>query len=117
MRTCVLVASICLSAAGCSPTANQIRPIYVAPQQFQSLGCDEIAAEAQRLARSAAMVAGAPPVEAEPGAKVVVWPGLAAAKASDQTMSALGRLKGEFDALVIAASQKNCGIDFQQGGD
>ncbi len=116
MRTAVLIASICLSVAGCSPSTDRIEPIYVAPHQYQSLSCDEIAREAQSIARSASMVAGAPPANTEPGATVVVWPDLAVAKASDSTMAALGRLKGQFDSLVLAAQQKSCALEFQQGG-
>ncbi len=116
MRAAVLIASICLGVAGCSPASNQIQPIYVAPYQYQSLSCDEIAREAQNIARSASMVAGAPPATTEPGATVVVWPELSLTKPSDSTMAALGRLKGQFDSLVLAAQQNNCALEFQQGG-
>jgi len=115
MRARIVIASICLGVAGCS-SANQIQPIYVAPNAFQSLSCDQIASEAQRVAHSAAAVAGAPAGSSEPGAKVIVWPTLVLAKSSNETRSALGRLKGEFDALVLAASLKNCGLKFQQAG-
>jgi hypothetical protein len=115
MRTPVLIASICLSVAGCAPSANNIEPIYVAPHQYQSLSCEEIAGEAQRVAHSAATLAGAPPASIEDDAKVVVWPTLAFAKTNIETRSALGRLKGAFDALVMTAKQKSCGLEFQQG--
>ncbi len=113
MRTPVWIASICLSVAGCSPSAKQIEPIYVAPRQYQTLSCEEIAGEASRVARSAAMLAGAP-AGAPSSDKVVVWPALASARPDDSTRLALGRLKGEFDALVLASSLKSCGIEFQQ---
>jgi hypothetical protein len=113
MRTSVLIASICLSVAGCS-SENRIEPIYVAPRQFQSLSCEEIAGEAQRVARSAAMLAGAPAARAPSSDRVIVWPALATAKPDQSTRLALGRLKGEFDALVLAGTQKSCGLTFQQ---
>jgi len=116
MRTPVLIASICLSVAGCSPSANHIEPIYVAPQQYKSLSCDEIAGEAQRVARSAAVLAGAPAASAPSSDKVIVWPALATAKPDESTRLALGRLKGEFDALVLTATQRSCGLNFQQDG-
>jgi hypothetical protein len=115
MRTPVLIASICLSVAGCS-SENRIEPIYVAPGQFQSLSCEEIAGEAQRVAHSAALVGGAPAANAPSNDKVIVWPALATAQINESTRLALGRLKGEFDALVLAASMKNCGLQFQQDG-
>jgi hypothetical protein len=114
MRAPAVYASICLIAAGCSPSGNHLEPIYVSPQQYQSLSCEQIAAEARRVAGSAAAVAGAPSA-AENSEKVIVWPAFSSANSNDATKSALGRLKGEFDALVFAASQKSCGIDFQQG--
>jgi len=116
MRAHVMIASICLSVAGCSPSANHIEPIYVAPHQYQSLSCDEIAGEARRVAQSAAAMAGAPRGSSEVGAKVIVWPTMAFAKTSNEVTSALGRLKGAFDALVLAAKTKSCDLDFQQGG-
>ena len=116
MRAAVPIALICLIVGGCSPAGNQIQPIYVAPYQYDSLSCDEIAREAQNIARSASMVAGLPPASTEPGATVVVWPELSLTQPSDSTMAALGRLKGQFDALVLTASQKNCALTFQQGG-
>jgi hypothetical protein len=114
MRAPILIASICLIAAACSPSASHIEPIYVSPQQYQPLSCEELGAEARRVAASAAAVAGAEPGSIDGGANVIIWPALTPAKASDETKSALARLKGEFDALVFAASQKNCGIDFKQ---
>ncbi len=115
MRARIVIASICLSVAGCGPS-NKIEPIYISPDQYQSLSCDEIAGEARRVAFSAAAVAGAPAASAEPGDKVIVWPALTSAKTGNETASALGRLKGEFDALVLTATQKNCGLQFQQAG-
>jgi len=112
MRTSVLIASICLSMAGCS-SANHIEPIYVAPRQYHSLSCEEIAGEAQRVARSAAVLAGAS-AGAPSSDKVIVWPELANTNPNESTRSALGRLKGEFDGLVLAATQKSCGLKFQQ---
>jgi hypothetical protein len=116
MRAAFPIALICLILAGCSPSGNGIKPIYVAPHQYGSLSCEQIASEAQGIARSASMVAGAPPASTGDGAKVVVWPELALAKSSDATMAALGRLKGQFDSLVLAAQQKSCDLEFQQGG-
>jgi hypothetical protein len=115
MRARIVIASICLSVAGCGPS-NKIEPIYISADQYQSLSCDEIAGEAQRVARSAAAVAGAPDSNAEAGGHVIVWPALSSAQSNDATKSALGRLKGEFDALVLTATQKNCGLKFQQAG-
>jgi hypothetical protein len=117
MRAHVVIASICLSVAGCGPSANRIEPIYVAPHQYESLSCEEIAGEAQSVARSAAAMAGAPRGNTEAGAKVIVWPTMAFAKTSKEVTSALGRLKGAFDALVLAAKTKSCDLDFQQAGD
>jgi len=116
MRACVFIASICLSVAGCGPSANRIEPIYVAPHQYQSLSCDEIAGEARRLARSAAAMARAPRGSAEPGPNVIVWPTMDFAKTDREVTSALGRLKGAFDALVMTANQKSCGFEFHQAG-
>jgi hypothetical protein len=117
MRTAILIASICLSVAGCGPSANTIEPIYVAPHQYQSLSCDEIAGEAQRVAGSAAAMAGAPRGSTKEGAKVIVWPTMAHAKTSNEVTSALGRLKGAFEALVMTAQQKSCELEFQHAGD
>ncbi len=115
MRTLILIALICLNVAGCS-SSDPIEPIYIAPQAYRSLGCDEIAGEARRVARAARAVAGISPDSADGSAKVIVWPSLASANPNDSARSALGRLKGEFNALVLAANKGNCELEFQQGG-
>jgi hypothetical protein len=114
MRTCVLIASICLSVAGCSSASNQIQPIYVTPHQYQSLSCEQIAGEAQRAAHSAAFVASATLHNTDDSGKVILWPTLEHANTDDATKATLGRLKGQFDALVLTAQQKGCELEFQQ---
>ncbi len=110
----LIIAPICMCAAGCAPSADSIMPIYVAPQQYQSLSCQEIAGEAKRVAHSAAAVAGAPAGSTDAGDNVIIWPTLVFVQDSNEKASALGRLKGEFNALVLASTQKNCGLKFEQ---
>ncbi|HEY7669345.1 MAG TPA: hypothetical protein VH852_01795 [Hyphomicrobium sp.] len=116
MRASIMIASICLSVAGCSSASNQVQPIYIAPHQYQTLSCEQIADEAQRVAHSAAFVASAPRPDIDDGGKVIMWPTLAHANTDNATKATLGRLKGQFDALVVTAQQKSCGLDFQQAG-
>lgn len=116
MRASVMIASICLSIAGCSSASNQIKPIYIASHQYQSMSCERIAEEAQRVAHSAAFVASAPRPDTEASGKVIMWPTLEHANMDNATRATLGRLKGQFDALFVTAGQKNCGLDFQQAG-
>jgi hypothetical protein len=116
MRAAVPIGLLCLIFAGCSPSGDGIQPIYVAPHQYGSLSCEQIASEAQGIARSASMVAGGPPVSTGDGVKVIIWPELALTKPRDSTLAALGRLKGQFDGIVLASQQKGCDLEFQQGG-
>lgn len=116
MRVFLMIASLCLGLAACSSASNQIQPIYIAPHQYQSLSCAQIAEEAQRVAHSAAFVASAPLNKPDPSGRVIMWPTLAHANTDNATKATLGRLKGQFDAFVVTAQQKNCGLEFQQAG-
>jgi hypothetical protein len=106
--------------AGCASSSTDIQPQYVSHLQYQSLGCGQIGAEAQRVSRRVAEVSGVQDEKASGDAVatgvalVLFWPAAFFIKGDGATAAELGRLKGEFEALEQASIQRRCGLKFQR---
>ena len=115
-----VVAPLCALVAGCATSADQIKPAYVSPLQYQHLSCQQIGAEAQRVSARASEVAGVQDEKATGDAVattvslVLFWPAAFLIKGDGQTAAELARLKGEFEALQQAGIAKNCGLQFRE---
>lgn len=119
MRASGLVLATVL-VAGCASSSGEIRATYVSPLQYQHLTCQQIAGEAERVARRASEVSGAQDSRSTSdawttaAAIVIFWPAAFLVKGDGQTAAELGRLKGEFEALERISIEKNCVARFQQ---
>ena len=114
----VVVASTMMLTAflgGCSSSPDKISAQYVSPLMYQPYDCDQIGMELRRVNRRLIEVTGAQESEANKDAVatgvglVLFWPALFFL-AGDDRAAELGRLKGEYEALELAAIQKRCDI-------
>jgi hypothetical protein len=109
-----------VSLAGCASKSADIAPVYVSPLQYQSLTCQQLAAEGQRIAAAAATAAGQQDSQATKDAVattvgvLIVWPALFLIQGDKQNAAQLAQLKGQMDAIEQVSIQKNCGIQFRQ---
>jgi hypothetical protein len=106
--------------AGCASSSNEIQPQYVSHLQYQNLSCPQISAEAQRISRRVSEVSGVQDEKASSDAVatgvaiVLFWPAAFFINGDGATAAELSRLKGEFEALERASSQKGCGMRFER---
>jgi len=109
-----------MALAGCATSADEIRPSYVSPIQYEDLNCKQIAAEAQRVSRRAAELSGVQDRKATEDAVattvgvLVLWPTLFMVEGDGQTAAELARLKGEFETLEKLAVRKDCDLEFRR---
>ncbi|MCZ8547996.1 hypothetical protein OOJ09_27795 [Mesorhizobium qingshengii] len=113
------VASAALLTA-CATPADKITAAYTSPILYQSLTCQQIAAEAQAVTSQVALATGNQNQKATGDAvaftvgMVVFWPALFLMHGDGAEAGQVANLKGQMQALEIASAQKGCGIVFQQ---
>lgn len=103
----------CTIVAGCSTAAKDIAPTYVSPVQYQSLDCDQLSAEMQRIQGRATQLGGRLDAAASNDKALVagslfLWPMLFALGGTKQQEAEYARLRGEHDAATQMAIQKKC---------
>jgi hypothetical protein len=109
-----------LFCGACASTSDKIGAQYVSPIQFSSYSCAQLAQEAQRVSSRVAHLSGVQDQKATNDALatgvaiVVFWPAAFLIGGNDQNTAELSRLKGEFEAIEQASTQKNCGHRFRQ---
>ena len=112
---CLLVARL-LSA--CAATGD-IRAQFVPTEKYQELSCQQIGVEGERVARRVAEISGVEYATASGVAWLVAqpivvhWPTPWLATSEEGTAE-LPKLKGEFEALERASTQKRCSLTFKQ---
>lgn len=122
MREKFLLALLCCVQAGCASSSSDITAQYVSPLQYQSLSCQQLAAEGERVSQRANQLAGVQDEKSTNDAVatgvglILFWPSLFFIKGDGQTAAELGRLRGEYDAIQQASIQRNCGFRFQDRG-
>lgn len=103
----------------CAQAPRDIAPSYISPFLYDSLACEQIAEEFQRVSHRAEEVAGVQSKRATGDAVamgvglVLFWPSLFFIKGDKQSAGELARLKGELEALQQASVRKNCGLEFR----
>lgn len=114
---CVACAAVIFS--GCARAPEDIGASYVSPVLYQSLSCEQLAQEAQRVSGVAAQASGVQQKNVTrdrvvTGVGIVVfWPALFWLKGDNETSYQIARLKGEMDAIEQTSIAKNCGIEFR----
>jgi hypothetical protein len=104
-----------LSTAACATAPENVEASYVSPVEFSNLSCDQIRAELMRVADRVRVVSGQQQRKRTTDAValtvglVVFWPALFLMVGGDKRAE-LADLKGQYDALDRAASERNCSV-------
>ena len=102
-------------STGCSTKADNVSGTYVSPLQYQSYNCNQIRQELTRVNRRVMEVAGKQDSAAAKDAValgvglVIFWPALFFMVGGDRKEE-LSRLKGEYEAIEVAAIEKECDV-------
>lgn len=111
------IATILMTMAflsGCATSGKDVTAIYISPTQYSNFDCDQIRLETGRLSGRVNELTGRLDQAATNDKAILVgggllfWPALFALGGTKQQEAELGRLKGEFEALQSAATQKKC---------
>lgn len=99
---------------GCASNSKEIQAAYVSPMMYQDFSCSQLVAESQRIQRRVSGAAGAVDERAS-GDKmkmgvglVLFWPTLFFLKGDGAEHQELARLKGEFEAIELAYTRRDC---------
>lgn len=116
MRKLIASIAICSLMTACAASPNSISAAYVSPLQYQHYTCDQIRTELARIGVRVSEVTGQQQRQANNDALamgvglVLFWPALFFLAGGSDKREELSRLKGEYDALIIAGNEKDCGI-------
>ena len=116
----ITVAALCAGTilSACATAPGNIQASYVSPMTYSAYNCDQIREENLRVTSRVQEVSGAQQSRANRDTAamtvglVLFWPALFFMANGDQK-DELARLKGEYDALQIASTQKQCGMPTQ----
>jgi hypothetical protein len=100
--------------AGCATRSADVKPLPADPADFIAWDCEHIADQLDKVQQRAADVAYT--VDERVGNNIVAlgvgigifWPAILAMRPDGLDAVELARLKGRYDALRVAAQQKNC---------
>ena len=121
MKRAHLILLAPLLLAGCATNPKDIEAAYVSPVPYQSMTCDQLAAEASRVSQAASAATGQQQSQANRDAVavgvslIVFWPAIFFVGGDKATAAEVARLKGEMNAIEQASVARNCGIQFQHG--
>jgi len=100
--------------AGCASSAKDVSSNYVSPLLFQSYDCERLLAEAWRVQYKADQLGSRLNKASTNDAVITVasgllfWPGLFFLGGTKNEEAEFARLKGTYDAIQQAASEKKC---------
>lgn len=115
----LVAAALCaaLTASACASNPDSISASYVSPLAYQSYDCGQIRSELVRISNRVADVTGQQRRQANNDAwamgvgLVLFWPALFFLAGGSDKKEELARLKGEYDALQVSATEKRCNFD------
>lgn len=116
-KTIAVAVSAALALSACATAPDRISATYVSPLQYQHYDCEQIRTELVRISSRVTEVTGQQQREANNDAiamgvgLVLFWPALFFLAGGSDKKEELGRLKGEYDALQVAGTEKRCGFD------
>jgi len=99
--------------SGCAPSAQSVEGQYVSPMLYSNYDCNQLEQETRRLGSKVSEItkqqesAAATDAVAMGVGLVLFWPALFFMIGGDKS-DELGRLKGEYEALEIAAIDRQC---------
>jgi hypothetical protein len=109
-----LAALACLLLAACASRAVDVKPTLTSADEFLAWSCSRIDDEAEVVQKRASDLAYA--VDERAGQNIVAlgvglavfWPALVALRPDGLEAADLARLKGRYEALLVAADRKSC---------
>jgi hypothetical protein len=112
-RTIGFTLAAAVALAGCAKKGHEIQASYVPTSKYESMSCEQVGEELNRVAAEVNRVTGEQDEAATRDAiamgvgLVLFWPALFILAAPDEAED-LSRLKGEYEALDRARSEKDC---------
>lgn len=114
----LVAAALCaaLSVSACASSPENIAAQYVSPLQYQAYDCVQIRAELVRISGRVSALTGQQRQDANNDAMlvaatiVIFWPAAFFVGGNKAKADELARLKGEYEALQVVGTQKNCGV-------
>lgn len=100
--------------SGCATAGRDVVPTYVTPMQYSTYDCEQLRAEIGRISGRVNTLSGrldeaAANDKAIAGVGAILfWPALFALGGTKGQETELARLKGEYEALQVAATTKKC---------
>lgn len=116
MKTDILPPLIAaLTLAGCTTSPKDIKPAYVPAAQYQDYDCKQIETEMATLYARGDQVRGkissnAAVDAAAVGVGLIFWPALFFLAGGSDDKEEYAQIKGRYEALQRAGTEKNCGI-------
>lgn len=110
----VLCAAIAALVSGCATSGKDVAATYVSPMQFSSYDCDQLRQELARINGRVGQLSGRLDEAASNDKAILVgggllfWPALFALGGTKQQEAELSRMKGEYEALQSASTNKKC---------
>jgi len=99
---------------GCATASKDVATTYVSPIQYSNYDCDQLCQELARIQGRVRQPSGrldeaASNDKAIAGVGILLfWPALFALGGTKQQEAELSRLKGEYEALQVASTNKKC---------
>ena len=113
-KATVIAVSLSIALMGCATASKDVTTSYISPMQYQSLDCDQLAAESQRIQVRVGQLGGRLD-EAASNDKAIVgvgmilfWPALFALGGTKQQEAEYARVKGEYEAVQQSSVLKKC---------
>ncbi|WP_068314752.1 hypothetical protein [Polycladidibacter hongkongensis] len=107
-------AALALSVSACATSPGNITATYIPAATYQNFSCKQLAQEQRVVAQKVAELTGKQKRAATTDAvavtvgAVIFWPALLLLAATEDEKEQLANLKGQHDALRLAAAQKGC---------
>ena len=114
IKKCACWLTVTAFLGGCATAGKDVAATYVSPIQYSNYDCDQLRQELARINGRVGQLTGrldeaANNDKALVGVGVILfWPALFALGGTKQQEAELSRLKGEYDALQIASTNKKC---------
>ena len=112
-KTAIIVATAMLLNA-CATQPAEVTGTYVSPSTYSGMSCKQIISERNRVVSKVDELTGVQKKKADNDAAmmgvglVLFWPALFALGAGSDVEPQLASMKGNYDALTAAGTQKSC---------
>lgn len=116
MKKIIATSLIAAMVGGCATASKDITATYSSPVMYQAYDCQQIAAETARIQARVTQLGGrldeaASHDKAIAGVGAIIfWPALFALGSTKAQEAEYANLKGQYDAIQMAAVEKKCSV-------